>query len=312
MLSSDFLTQPTHPIAKDAEGLGLAQTHLPALYTPPADFFRQQIRATPAVNSDYWSFMLGGLVATPVMLSYADLLACPPAEQACALACSGGKTSGPLIANARWTGVPLRVLLAEARAASAARHAHLHAADGYVTSVPLEWAQGALLAYHMNGAPVPPDHGGPVRFIVPGLYGYKMPKWIQRVVLAEAPLPGPWEQRGWPAVGVVQTMSAVLTPRHLEAVSGPVRLSGVAYAGSRAITRVEVSIENGPWMPAAHVAGPPGAWTRWQAVWTPPAPGDYRLSVRATDETGETQSDADAVRAGGAAAAHTIVMRVSG
>lgn len=302
VLLSDPLTQPARPASGVSDE---SQAHLPPLYTPTTDFFRQQMRPTPAVNRDYWSLMLGGLVNVPVMLSYADLLSYPPVEQACVLTCLGGQAGGPLIASGRWLGVPLRALLAEAGASGAARHAHLHAADGYVTSVPLEWAQNALLAHRLNDAPLPPEHGGPVRLLVPGLYGYKMPKWIQRIVLAQDPLPGPWEQRGWPAVGAIQAITAIHTPRHLEPVRGPVRLAGVAYAGGRAVTRVEVSVENGPWTPVERLVGPPGAWVRWHALWAPPAPGDYRLSARATDETGGVQPEA------GAAAAHTIVMRVS-
>lgn len=306
---SDPFTQPARPASGVSDE---SQAHLPPLYTPTTDFFRQQIRPTPGINRDYWSLMLGGLVTAPVMLSYADLLEHPPAEQACVLACIGNQAGGPLVASGRWRGVPLRALLAEAGVSGAARHAHLHAADGYATSIPLEWAQSALLAYHLNDAPVPPEHGGPARLIVPGLYGYKMPKWIQRVILAQDPLPGPWEQRGWSAVGAIQTITAIHTPRNLEPVRGPVRLTGIAYAGSRAVTCVEVSIENGPWTPVERLAGPPGAWVRWHALWTPPAPGDYRLSARAGDETGSAQPEAGAAFPNGSAAAHTIVMRVSG
>jgi hypothetical protein len=214
------------------------------------------------------------------------------------------------MASAQWTGVPLGDLLAEARAHHVAQHAHLYAADGYATSIPLEWAQRALLVYRMNNAPIPPEHGGPVRLIVPGLYGYKMPKWIQRIVLAETPLPGIWEQRGWSPVGVVQTTAGIITPQHLEATNGPVLFTGIAYAGTRAVTRVEISIENGPWTPADFVPGLPDTLTRWHALWTPPASGDYRVSARATDETGCVQPDTGATFPNGATAAHTIVVRV--
>jgi hypothetical protein len=266
----------------------------------------------PAVDPLYWSFMLGGLVTTPVLLSYADLLDSAAEEQACVLACIGSPAGGPLTGSARWAGVPLRHLLAEAGISSAARHVHLHAADGYATSVPLEWAQDALLAWRMNDAPVPLEHGGPVRLLVPGLYGYKMPKWIQRVVLAPEPLAGPWEQRGWSPLGIVQTTAAIVTPVHLETVRGPVRFTGIAYAGRRTVTAVALSIEDGPWMQADLVPGPPGAWVRWHALWTPPAPGDYHVSARASDDTGSIQPVSGTPFPDGTAAAHSIVVRVSG
>lgn len=291
----------------------LAEEHLPPLYTPLHSFFLQQFQPTPLIEPAYWSFMLGGLVKRPVVLSYNDLLASPSLEQASVLTCIGNQPGGPLMASARWTGVPLRDLLAEAEVSSAAAYAHLFAADGYTTSIALDWARSALLAYRMNGEPLAREHGGPVRLIVPGLYGYKMPKWIQRVLLAEAPLQGVWERRGWSQVGIVQTTTTIARPRHLEQMPyGPVRLAGAAYAGARAVARVEISIENGPWAPVNLLHGPPGAWTRWHALWIPPAPGDYRVSARATDETGAVQPDSGPVFPNGTAAAHTMVVRVVG
>ncbi|MGQ9887796.1 MAG: molybdopterin-dependent oxidoreductase [Aggregatilineales bacterium] len=263
------------------------------------------------IEPAYWSFMLGGLVKKPVVLSYDDLLSSPPLERASVLMCAGSQLGEPLMASVRWTGVPLRDLLAEAEISSKAAHAHLYAVDGYATSIELSWARNALLAYRLNGEPLAREHGGPVRLVVPGLYGYKMPKWIQRILLADAPLQGVWERRGWPQVGVVQTTTAIAKPRHLERVPWePMYFTGAAYAGLRRVVRVEISVENGPWAPVNLLHGPPGTWTRWYALWAPPAPGDYCVSARAIDETGAAQPNFGQSSPSGAGVAHTIVVRV--
>ncbi len=289
------------------------EEQLPPVYTPSNRLFRQQFKPAPTIEPAYWSFMLGGLVNRPVVLSYDDLLSSPSLDQASVLTCAGSQLREPLMASVRWIGVPLRDLLAEAEVSSKAAHAHLYAADGYATSIELDWARRALLAYGMNGELLAREHGGPVRLIVPGLYGYKMPKWIQRILLADAPLQGVWERRGWSQVGVVQTATAITRPRHLEKMPcAPIYFTGAAYAGVRAVARVEISVENGPWAPVNLLYGPPGTWTRWYALWTPPAPGDYRVSARATGETGAAQPDSGQFSPNEAGAPHTIVVRVVG
>ena len=259
----------------------------------------------------HWSFMISGLVDLPLPLSYKDLLALHAVEQACTLACIGHTPGGTAIGHARWYGVPIRALMDDMSIQPGAGHAHLHAADGYATSVELLQFSNALLAYKLNDEPLPPEHGYPVRLIVPGLYGYKMPKWIQRVVLADQPLDGLWEKRGWSPSGQVQTTSAILGPRHRATISGVTTLHGYAFAGDRAITSVEVSIDDGPWMPVPFTQNQAQEWALWSTDWSPATPGDHRIQVRATDATGWVQQDSTAnAFPNGSSAIHSIVVHM--
>jgi hypothetical protein len=193
-----------------------------------------------------------------------------------------------------------------------ATHAQFEAEDGHTTFLRLKQLEGAVLAYTINGKDLTHDQGYPVRLIVPGVYGYKMPKWIRRVMLTLTPQPGFYEAQGWPTTGDVQTMSYICTPHHREVVNGTVKLSGIAFAGLRKIVQIEVSVDDAPWMPVNFEPGLPGASTNWQIDWTPPAPGDYLLKVRATDSQGYTQSDflMTTPFPDGWNAIHSIVVRV--
>lgn len=279
---------------------------------PINHFFQQQIRPTPTVNTAYWSFVLRGLVDIPLFLSYNDLLALPAVEIPCAIACIGSPPDGSLIESALWRGVRFQTLLDEIIVQPNAHFANFYAADGYVTSISLDKLPEALLVYDMNGKPLAPEHGSPARLVVPGLYGYKMPKWIQRVELTAEPVLGIWEQRGWSASGEVQTTSAILSPQHLETTKGVITFSGIAYAGNRTITNVELSIDNGPWMPAPFYQESPNHLARWEIDWMPYAPGDYQVQVRASDSKGFIQAGDGPVFPNGSNAIHSIIVRAAG
>lgn len=282
-------------------------------YTPNADFFRQQMKPVPAVNVEYWSLYLGGQVKNPYSIRYDDLATLPSIEMACTIACIGSSTGSPMIGNARWRGVPMQTLLSSLEISPGARFAQFAAVDGYITYVDHERLSTALLAFEMNGQPLSIEHGFPARLIVPGLYGYKMPKWIQSIEFTDSPVAGFWERRGWSTTGLAQTTAALVTPRHLQTVSRPVvLLAGYAYAGDRAITRVEVSINDGHWMPVSLRPVAQYSWTGWQIDWSPPAPGDYLIKVRATDDKGFTQPDAPTASSfpDGSTAVQATVVRV--
>jgi hypothetical protein len=190
-------------------------------------------------------------------------------------------------------------------------YAHLHAADGYSTSIELADLEQAVLVYRMNDAPLLPEHGYPTRLIVPGLYGYKMPKWIQRIILADQPLAGFWEKRGWSASGQARLTSAILSPHHQARVSGTTRLHGIAYAGKRRIESVQVSIDGADWMPVSFTQVSPNTWAEWSIAWTAPGPGDYQIRVRATDDSGYMQSETDyPAFPNGSSGIHAIIARV--
>jgi DMSO/TMAO reductase YedYZ molybdopterin-dependent catalytic subunit len=279
---------------------------------PTNHLFRQQIRQTPSINAAYWSFTLRGMVDLPLFLSYNDILGMPAVEKSYIIACAGGPADASLMGSAVWRGVSFQTLLDELKVDSSVRFANFYASDGYETSIPFDYLPSALLAYSMDGDTLPPEHGFPARLIVPGLYGYKMPKWIQRAELSDTPAAGIWERRGWSAVGEFQTTSAIHSPRHLEIVRGKVTFSGIAFAGNRAITNIELSIDDSLWMPVSFQQTNEGDWARWSADWIPYTPGNYRVRVRATDSAGFIQADDMPNFPNGSSTIHSIVVRVAG
>jgi len=235
-----------------------------------------------------------GLVEKPLSLTHDEVRALPAVEGMRTLECIGNPVGGNQIGNAIWKGFYLEELLKQAGVQEKAVRAQLAAADGYWTSVDREWITqpGVLMAYEMNGEPLPPKHGYPLRILMPGLYGQKNPKWITGIRFTDQIVQGYWEGRGWSDVASVQTNSQIWEPRRrgVELVSGEIVVHGIAYAAPREIVRVELGINDEEWLIAELTHGPsPLVWTQWRVVWQA-TPGDYRLSVRATDSAGFTQA----------------------
>jgi DMSO/TMAO reductase YedYZ molybdopterin-dependent catalytic subunit len=221
------------------------------------------------------------------------------------------------VGTAEWTGVPVRALLEEAGVRDGAVEVLFTGADRgleggveqhYQRSVALEEGlDGALLAYAVNGEPLPPQHGFPLRLVVPGWYGMTNVKWLARVDVLDAPFAGYQQARAYrmraheddPGTPVTRMMPrALMAPpgipdfltrrRHLEA--GPCRLEGRAWSGWAAVEAVEVSTDGGAtWAPAELEAAPaPGAWQGWTFAWDAP-PGEHELCSRARDAAGNAQ-----------------------
>lgn len=225
--------------------------------------------------------MLGGLVDVPLMLSFSDLITFPSTTMDCIILCAGNPHPHPVPESHTWQGVRFTTLLAEVQMKPGTRCAHLFASDGYRTCVDLSELERGLLAYRRDHAAPDSDNGHPVRVIIPGLYGYKMPKSIQRIILADAPLSGTWEKRGWPAKGDVQPTVIIQEPRCCATIHLSTRLSGVAFAGEDPVTAVEISVDDSPWMPVPFIQAKPNAWAHWSIAWTAPAPGAYTVRARA-------------------------------
>jgi DMSO/TMAO reductase YedYZ molybdopterin-dependent catalytic subunit len=149
-----------------------------------------------------------------------------------------------------------------------------------------------LLAWEMNGAPLPNRHGYPLRVVVPGRFGEQSPKWLTRIELLDHSAKGFYQRQGWYA-GPVYTISRIDNPgKGARAAAGqPVLAHGVAYAGTRGIAAVELSTDAGAtWQPAQlDSALSPETWALWSYTWTPSASGPTTLIVRATDGTGAPQ-----------------------
>jgi DMSO/TMAO reductase YedYZ molybdopterin-dependent catalytic subunit len=247
-------------------------------YTSNAHFFHPHTRPIPRLDAALWRMRVSGL-GSPVQVDYATLRALPGGEIACTLAAVGSSPRFPLIGNARWGGLPLRRLLGD-KIPTTTTHARFYGADGSTTTLPLDQLRESWLVYTMNGAPLPAEQGGPVRLVVPGLYDDMMPRWLQAVELVTLP------PDTHPAVPTVTPLTLIFTPRPTETFTGSITFAGVAYAGLRAITQVELSIDDAPWMPVAFTQPERYSWAQWHADWQPPAPGDYLLQARGTAEDG--------------------------
>jgi len=144
----------------------------------------------------------------------------------------------------------------------------------------------------MNGRVLPREHGFPARVLSVGTYGMKNPKWLTGIEVVDSPYQGYWEQRGWSKRAIVKTGSRIDVPRDGSSVSGPATVAGVAFAGDRGISKVEVSTDGGRIWRAGELKRPlsPFTWRQWRFAWHPPnGSGRNRILVRAYDGRGVVQ-----------------------
>lgn len=302
---------------------------LPPLVTPSEAFFEVSknlpwLGGDPRIDAAGFRLAVGGLVRRPLALSLGDLGRLPADTVLATLACISNEVGGPLIGTAFWRGVPLRRLLAEADPRPAARTLVAHCADGYWETLPTAVldAEPAWLAYEMNGAPLPRGHGFPVRLLLPARYGLKSAKWVVRIELSDEPERSYWTRRGgWDGAAFVRTSSQILVPRPFGAVPREgVTVAGVAHAGARGISGVELSADGRrTWHPAAvEPAASPVAWVRFRWRWRPDretavAEGRHVLQVRAVDGQGTPQIETDQPPfPSGATGLHGVLVHVRG
>jgi DMSO/TMAO reductase YedYZ molybdopterin-dependent catalytic subunit len=275
--------------------------------TPTNKFYRVDVNIfPPSVNSGGWKLPVSGLVSNPLTLDYSQLLSMTPVEQYNTLECVSNEVGGDLISTAKWKGVKLKDVLAQAQVEPDATYVVFKAADGYDVGIPLDKAMldGTILAYQINGVPLPPEHGFPVRVIVPGYYGMMNCKWLASIELVKETYRGYWQVRGWANEASYRTGSEIVTPGTAQvsqvfgiAGAGGVPLgltpiAGIAFAGDRGIQKVEVSTDGGKSWTLASVKDPlsDNTWVLWAADWNPPSTGRYSIAVRATDKAGAVQT----------------------
>jgi DMSO/TMAO reductase YedYZ molybdopterin-dependent catalytic subunit len=297
-------------VARGVSKMPADVTPVGVFYTVSKNFF-----VDPTVDGATWRLEIGGKVEQPYSLTYDELRALPAVEDYRTLMCISNEVGGDLIGNARWRGVRLRDLLERAGPAAGAFKVVFTCADDYQDSVRFEKAMQpeTIVVYEMNGEPLTPKHGYPARLLIPGIYGMKNVKWVRKIEVLDRDFKGFWQLRGWSDEAVVKTMSRIDTVSRLTTASvEPLLLGGVAFAGDRGIARVEYSVDGGQSWQAAQVKEPLGVltWVLWMAEWTPPAPGQYTVKVRATDTTGVTQTTllADPLP-DGASGLHTVTVR---
>lgn len=296
---------------------------MPPFLTPNSEFYRiDTALAVPRVDPSSWTLRIHGLVEDELEMTFADLLEEPMVTSHVTLTCVSNPVGGDLAGNATWLGVPVRTLLERAGVRDGADMVLSRSIDGFTASTPLEAltdARDSLLAVGMNGHPLPAEHGYPVRMVVPGLYGYvSATKWVTELKVTRfADDAAYWTTRGWSARGPIKIASRIDVPRSFAELApdaeGAVMLGGTAWAQQRGIAAVEVRIDDGEWRPAelgAEVSS--DTWAQWSLRWEGAEPGDHTVAVRATDGTGEVQTDerADPVP-DGASGWHTVQFTVT-
>ena len=251
-------------------------------------------------------------------MSFADLQAMEPIDVPITLSCVSNEVGGDLVGNAVWTGVPLLDVLEAAGIQPGAEQVFSRSVDDFTAGFPLELLRDgrqALVAYGMNGEPLPIEHGFPVRLVVAGVYGYvSAVKWVEEITLTTWDgADGFWIPRGWSKEGPIKTQSRIDTPGDDDTVpSGSIVVGGIAWAPTRGIRSVEVRVNGGEWQPAELGSGlSDETWLQWRHR-LDLEPGQYALQCRATDGTGEVQSDSIAPpRPNGAEGHHTILLNVA-
>ncbi|MFZ7127130.1 MAG: sulfite oxidase [Desulfobacterales bacterium] len=283
-----------------------------------------EIPSKPVSLSD-WRLFVDGEVEQPLELGHETLIRMPKGIVANTLECSGNgrsllesKAAGNPwtvggVGNAVWGGVWLRDILERAELTAKARHVAFEGLDrplgsaqiSFVRSIPVEKAlESTLLAYEMNGDPLPLKHGYPLRALALGWTGANCVKWLHRITVLDRPFEGFFMdqvyrifQKGQdPKTGEVVTripMKSIITqPVNGESLpAGVITVLGAAYAGDTGIQAVQVSVDDGrSWEPAEFI-GPetPFAWRQWQYLWEARAPGPYTVLARATDASGNPQ-----------------------
>jgi DMSO/TMAO reductase YedYZ molybdopterin-dependent catalytic subunit len=292
------ITSPAPPIPAGVQPAGV---DLPSFITSNADFYRiDTALAVPQLAREDWKLRIHGMVDREVTYTFADLADFEVVERPVTLTCVSNPVGGNLISNAMWTGYRVRDLLKRAGIRPDADMVLSTSTDGFTAGTPVEALtdnREALLAFGMNGVPLPVEHGYPARLVVPGLYGFvSATKWVVDLELtrfdrAEAY----WTKLGWSAKAPIKTESRIDVPRSGSRVNaGPITVGGVAWAQNRGIKAVEVRIDDGPWKPATlGAAYSNDSWRLWTYQWQA-APGSHTITVRATDNTGAVQTEQQA------------------
>ena len=274
-----------------ATELPLASTALPGLVSDIDDFYNVDIAEfDPEVTADEWSLTFTGNVGDERTITYDELVDQPVENRFVTLRCVGEDLNGKKLDTAVWTGTPLRPFLEAADPQGECDCAMLHGEDGYSVQFPVDVLASGFLAWGMNGKELPTGHGHPVRVLIPGHWGETNVKWLDEIELLNTEEDGYWEQRGWEGTGEVKTVAKLWDEGITELDDGRIELAGHAYAGTRAISRVEVSTDGGDsWSDADLSESLPDedVWRQYRYTFDPD--GSHEVVVRATDGKGELQ-----------------------
>jgi sulfite oxidase len=301
--------------------------HLRSWITSNAVFFDRNQGEIPLepVSTAEWRLLIDGLVEESIQFTCDQITRLPKAIVSNTMECSGNgrsllpqKASGNPwtiggVGNAVWGGVWLRDLLARARPKPDAKHVAFQGMDRpvgssgvpFIRSIPIEKAMSStLLAYEMNGDPLPLKHGYPLRALALGWTGANCAKWLHKITVMDRPYEGFFmdkvyrvfqkdqEPKSGSVVTAIKLKSIITQPLQGESLqTGPITILGAAYAGDGKVEQVDVSVDNGTsWEPATFI-GPrePFAWRQWQFIWRADHKGDFKIIARAIDPDGRMQ-----------------------
>jgi DMSO/TMAO reductase YedYZ molybdopterin-dependent catalytic subunit len=317
---------------KEPPNLEMPFSALDGFVTPNERFYVRCHFPIPKINKRDWRLKVEGKVARPFEVTMDDLRQMPAHTTTATLECAGNsrvflvpKVKGVqwelgAVGNAEWTGISLRELLQRAEIANEACEIILEGADNgtiaepprpagkinFARSIPLEKAMDdVLLAFAMNGEPLSPAHGFPLRAVVPGWYGMASIKWLQRVIVTDQPFNGYYQSIDYaywqrtdsgPALvplTEMQVKAEIAHPENNEVIraNGKYLVNGAAWTAEAVISKVEISCDGGKLWGEASLNGnaTENAWRLWEFEWQTPAPGNYTLMARATDSRGRIQ-----------------------
>jgi DMSO/TMAO reductase YedYZ molybdopterin-dependent catalytic subunit len=285
--------QATSGRVTDGNGVFPSINSLALEITPTEDFYLVSKNPfDPEVDLHRWRLEIGGQVGNPFTLNYQEFKSLPSVEQYATLACIDNPVGGNLIGNASWRGVRLKDLLERAELKEGVVDIKFTASDNYTDSISLERAmnEATILVFEMNGHPLTRPHGFPLRLLVPGIFGMKNVKWITKIEAVNFDFKGYWQKRGWDDKAECKTMSRIDAPE--SSIKGGTTLAGVAFAGDRGISKVEVSTDGGKSWEQAEIkpALSKYSWVLWHKEWSPAQAGKFQLKVRATDGGGVRQT----------------------
>jgi DMSO/TMAO reductase YedYZ molybdopterin-dependent catalytic subunit len=287
--------------------------------TPNHDFYRVDTAlVVPQLPTEGYTLTVHGMVRRPAIFSFEDLLNMPMIERTITMVCVSDPVGGPYVGNARWLGVPLAHILSLVRPDPRADQLFMTSSDGMTIGADLRAAldgRAAMLAVGMNGEPLPFEHGFPVRAVIPGFYGYASAcKWLVDLEVTNyAAKKAYWVQRGYALDGRIKLESKIDTPTSFAQLkAGPVTVAGSAWHPTVGISKVEISVDGGPWHEASLAAAESvDTWRLWRWQWGA-TPGSHTIEARATDNDGQVQISREApVFPSGASGLQSVVVTVT-
>jgi DMSO/TMAO reductase YedYZ molybdopterin-dependent catalytic subunit len=303
LLAPKTLRGDHHVISADPLEVEFDLGSLEGTYTSLEDFYVRNHFAAPAIVESP-TLRIEGEVEKPLTLTRDDLSRFGARNLAAVLECAGNRVgSTGLVSNGAWTGFSLKEIVTNARPTSAAAHVYLFGRDGYKRSVPLEQVlTDGVLATHLNSRPLTLRHGAPWRALLAGWYGMDSVKWLERIVLAAAPLPpegGTYQQSRQAASGElerqplprIQVKSVITEPQQGAVLQrGKLEVRGLAWSGTGKIASVEFTTDaGGRWKTANLLPGSDFGWTAWNGSLELSQSGPVEFVSRAIDSLGHAQ-----------------------